>query len=168
MSWRTCYVIRGRALRICHGRAAHITVFGAVCGRVVREGTMRLSPCFQSLPPLLTSTLALLLLISRWVGLCMFQDPVNLSNELSCKAGRFSCCCKPHKFLLPEVLRLSFPTLEPWVVQSVSLPSCSSQFICTQMWDCQPLPCPPGPLATTLPCILSTPAAQLHPSYQSV
>ena len=25
--------------------------------------------------------------------------------------------------------------LDPWVVQSVSLPSCSSQFICTQMWD---------------------------------
>ena len=44
--------------------------------------------------------------------------------------------------------------LGPWVVQSVSLPSCSSQLICPQMWDCplhnlpphrihQPLSCPP-------------------------
>ena len=43
-----------------------------------------------------------------------------------------------------EVLRLYFPTLEPWVVWSVLLPSCSSQFICMQTWDhplFQPLPC---------------------------
>ena len=40
--------------------------------------------------------------------------------------------------------RLYFPTLELWVLQCVSLPSCYSQFICTQMWDnplCQPPPC---------------------------
>ena len=36
-------------------------------------------------------------------------------------------------------LRLYFPSLEPWVARSVSLPSCSSQFICTQMWDCHHL-----------------------------
>ena len=34
-----------------------------------------------------------------------------------------------------EVLRLSLPMLDPWVAWSVLLPSCSSQFICTQMWD---------------------------------
>ena len=41
-------------------------------------------------------------------------------------------------------LRLYFPALGPWVVQSVSLPSRSSWFICTQMWDhpvCNPPPC---------------------------
>ena len=32
-------------------------------------------------------------------------------------------------------LRLYFPALGPWVVWSVSLPSCSSWFICTWMWD---------------------------------
>ena len=32
-------------------------------------------------------------------------------------------------------LRLYFPTLEPRVAQSVSLPICSSQFICTQVRD---------------------------------
>ena len=38
-------------------------------------------------------------------------------------------------------LRFSFPMLEPWVAWSISLPSCSSQFTCTQMWDGQPPPC---------------------------
>ena len=49
--------------------------------------------------------------------------------------------------------------LEPWVVRSVSLPSCSSRFICTQMWNHpvrQLTPHPPGgPSATALPRVLS-------------
>ena len=63
---------------------------------------------------------------------------------LSCEAGSLPCHLNPHKFLQPEVLSLYFPALDPWVVGSVSLPSCSSQFICPQMWDCplcQPPPC---------------------------
>ena len=68
-----------------------------------------------------------------WVG--GFVYILGVSNELSCKAGSFSHCHNPHRFLQPEVLRLSFPTLEPWVAWSVSLPSCSSWFICMQMWD---------------------------------
>ena len=31
-------------------------------------------------------------------------------------------------------LRLHFPLVDPWVVRSVSLPSCSSRFICMPMW----------------------------------
>ena len=69
-----------------------------------------------------TTNWALLVLIPGWVVLCMFQDPVGLSKELSCEAGNFSRCLSPHRFLLPEVLRLYFPTLEPWVAWSVSLP----------------------------------------------
>ena len=83
---------------------------------------------------------------------------MGLSNELSCEAGSFSCCCcNSHRFIQSEVLRLYFPALELWVAKSVSLPSCSSQFICTRMWDCpgcKPLPrcesfppgCPAPPL----------------------
>ena len=59
-----------------------------------------------------------------------------LSNELSCEAGNFSHCHNPHRFLQPEVLRLYFPPLEPWVVWCVSLSCCSSQFIHMQIWDC--------------------------------
>ena len=57
------------------------------------------------------------------------------SNGLLCEDGSFSHHRNPHRFLQSEVLRLPFPTLEPWVAWSVSLPSCSSWFIHMQMWD---------------------------------
>ena len=91
---------------------------------------------------------ALLVLIPGWVGLCMFEDPVGLSNELSCEAGSFSCHLNRHRFFQSEVLRLYFPVVEPWVVWSLLVPwlprSYFSWFICTQIWDClvhQLLPC---------------------------
>ena len=43
------------------------------------------------------------------------------------EAGSFSHHLNPHRFLLPEVLRLYISALEPWIVWSVSLPSYSSQ-----------------------------------------
>ena len=61
-----------------------------------------------------------------------------------------SQCHNPHRFLQSEVLRLSFPELEPWVVWSISLLSCFFWFILMQMWSSscclahpvlQPLPC---------------------------
>ena len=71
---------------------------------------------------------------------------MGLSNELSCEAGSFSCHLNPHRFFQSEVLRLYFPTPEPWVAWSVSFPRCSSRFIRTEMWDhpvCQLPPCQP-------------------------
>ena len=60
---------------------------------------------------------------------------MGLSSELPCEAGRISCCRNPHRCFQSEALRLYFPILEPLVAWSISLPSCSSQFICIQMWD---------------------------------
>ena len=77
---------------------------------------------------------------------------MRLSNKLSCEAGSFSHCHTTHRFFHSEVLRLYFPTLEPWVVWSVSLLSCSSWFIRIQTWDhlvCQP---PPLPVCQLPPC----------------
>ena len=68
---------------------------------------------------------------------------MGLSNKPSCEAGSFSHCCKAHRFSKPEVLRLCFPMLESWVVWSILLLSCSSQFICMQMWDCLVCQLPP-------------------------
>ena len=48
------------------------------------------------------------------------QDSVGLSNELSCEARSFSRCCSSHRFLQPEVLKLYFSVLEPWVVLSIA------------------------------------------------
>ena len=107
----------------------------------------------------------LLVLILGWVGLCTFQDPMGLSNKLSCEAGSFSCHHNPHRFLQSGVLKLYFPTLETQVTQSVSLPSCSSWFIRTQIWASQVLSCPSSPLASALLHVLSAPAAHLCPSY---
>ena len=38
------------------------------------------------------------LLIPGWMGLYTFQDPVGLSNELSCEAGSFSHHYDAHRF----------------------------------------------------------------------
>ena len=88
---------------------------------------------------------------------------MGLSNQLSCEAGSFSCCrlnpAPPSRVFSIRSLRLYFPALELWVALSVSLPSCSSWFIHTRMWD-RPLhqlpPCckssPPG--CPTLPLLL--------------
>ena len=50
------------------------------------------------------------------------------------------------------------PAVEPWVSWSVLLPSCSSWSIHMQMWHCplsQSPPRRPGPVAATLPSVLS-------------
>ena len=61
-----------------------------------------------------------------------------------------------------------FPTMGPWVVQSVPLPSCSGLSACICGIACSASRCltHPDPPAATLPQVLSTPAAHLCPSYQ--
>ena len=67
-----------------------------------------LSAGFQSLryPQ---SNWALLVLLPKWVGLCMFWDPVGLSKELSCEAWSFSCCLTPQRFFQSWVFEALFP-----------------------------------------------------------
>ena len=45
---------------------------------------------------------ALLVLIPGWVDSCMFQDPMGLSNQLSCEAGSFFCCLNSHRFFYSQ------------------------------------------------------------------
>ena len=134
---------------------------GAGGGGGIRQGTMQpvqLWHCYQSPPPLFTSELGPSGTDSQVGGLCTFYDPVGPSNGLSCEAGIFSCYCPPpHRCFQSEAVRLYFPTLGPWVERTVSLPGCSSWFICTQMWDhpaCKPLPCL---VHQSLPCQESSP-----------
>ena len=79
-----------------------------------------------------------------------------------------SCCHNPHRFLHPEVFRLSFSALELWVVQSAWLASCSSLFShkCETNWSTKCRLAHPGLPATTLPYVLST-HLPLPGSYQS-
>ena len=59
-------------------------------------------------------------------------------------------------------LRFYFPVPEPWVARSVSLSSCSSRFICTQMWDCPVLQLPPCRLSSSPQLSISIPPTSLN------
>ena len=60
---------------------------------------------------------------------------------------------QPSKVFTVKGFEALFPALEPWVAWSVSLPSCSSWFICTQMQD--------HPVLQLLPCCESSPTCCL-------
>ena len=132
-----------------------------VCGEAVQERTMVLAPLsagFQSLPPLPTSKVGLSGADS-WVGGFVYV--------LGCCGSLQWTLLWGWKFLLllpqpPQVfsisgLRLYFPALEPWVAQSVSLPNCSSRFICTRMWDLLLHNLPPHWVHQPPPCHKSSP-----------
>ena len=57
---------------------------------------------------------------------------MGLSSELSCEAGSFSYHINLHSFFSVRGFEALFPHIGTWLVQSVSLLSCSSQFICTK------------------------------------
>ena len=84
---------------------------------------------------------------------------MGLSNELSCEA-EFLLSPQPPQVFSVRALRLYFPALEPWVVGSVLLPSCSSQFISMQMWDL--------PVHQLLPCHKSSPSSCPSPPFLPV
>ena len=93
-------------------------------------------PVFSHFPHYPESRWALLVLIPQVGGLVYTLGPCGLSNKLSCQAGSFSCChLNPHRCFQSEALMIYFPALGPWAVWSVLLYSCSSQPVCTGMWD---------------------------------
>ena len=87
---------------------------------------------------------------------------MGLSKKLSCESGSFSHHCNPHRFLQSGVLKLYFSALEPWVVPSISLPSCSSWFIRIHMWDCLVCQLPPSRVSFPPQLPVSTPPASLN------
>ena len=93
---------------------------------------------FWSLPPLPTNKLGPSGADSYVGGFVYILGPCGLSNDLSCEVGSFSHRCNSIGFYLQRfcLQRFYFPVLEPWVEWSALLPSCSSQFICTWIWDC--------------------------------
>ena len=95
----------------------------------------QVSPGFQSLPPLPTSKLG----------------PSGADSQMGGFLYILGSCGSLQGTLLwvspvpqtPQILRLYFPTLEPWVAGSVLFPSCSSWFIRICMWDQLVLQSPP-------------------------
>ena len=80
---------------------------------------------------------------------------MGLSNVLSCEAGSLSCCRpNPHGHFQTG-LRLYFPRLEPWVVQSALLPAICPVYLCANVWP-RVLPAAlPAPFSATLSLALS-------------
>ena len=106
LSWRTCYVVRGGALGTHQGGATHITaLWCCMQGRGPKGNNEACSTLlvFGHFPHYSQSNWVLLVLIPRWVGLCTFQDPVGLSNELSCEARSFSRHLNLHRCFQSEV-----------------------------------------------------------------
>ena len=79
---------------------------------------------------------------------------MRLSNELSCEAGSFSCCCNSHRVLQPEVVRLSLSALAPWVEQSVSSPVVLPSL---PAWECG--------ISCSACCLVTSP---VHPGFPSL
>ena len=137
-----------------------------------------LSASFQSVPLLPTSKLGPSGADSQVCRLVYVLGPLGLSIELSYEARSFSCHLNPHRFPELEVLRLYFPALDPGLcglscspVVPPNLSTCEcgtthSASHCLALSTSQCL-AHPGPPAATLPSILSTLDAHLHPSYQS-
>ena len=116
---------------------------------------------FQSLSPLTTSTLGPSGADSLVGGFVYILGPCGPLQWALVWLGVSPTAATPTDFSQSEILRLYFPALDPWVAWSVSLPSCSSWFICTQMWDY--LPCQLLPFhESSLPQLsVSTPPANL-------
>ena len=112
----------------------------AVCGGEVWEGTMPLAPpsaSFQSLLLLPTIKLGPSGANSRVGGFVYILGPCWSPQQTVLWSWEFILLLpQPPLVFSIRCLRLYFLTLEPWVVWSDSLPSCSSWFICMPKWDC--------------------------------
>ena len=171
-------------------RAGHPTTLrcDAVCGGGIWEGTMILALLFassQSLPPLPTIKLGPSSADSQVGELVYILGPCG-SLQLALLWGWefLPLLPQPPQVFSIRGLRPYFPLLEPRVVWSVSvlLPRCSSQFICTWMWDhlvhnspprwvCQPQPCPAlvlQPLSCHESSLPSCPSPPLLPVWMNV
>ena len=91
--------------------------------------------------------------LGRWACVhseTLWVSPINSPVRL----GVFSATTTSIGFYIQRFWGFSFPVLDPWVVLSLWLPSCSSQLICIWMWDS---------LVHQPSCALSALAACLHP-----
>ena len=120
-----------------------------------------LSSWFQSLPPLPTSKVGPSGADSQVGGFVYILGPCgSLQQSFPVRLGEFLWLpYQPPQVFSISGLRLYFPTLEPWVTQSVSLPSCSSRLISMWKWDHQLHQPPPHWVHQLLPCL----AGQLQP-----
>ena len=66
---------------------------------------------FSHFPRYPQANWALLVLLPGWVCLCTFQDPVGLSNQLSCEAGSLSHCRSTPTRVFNQRFEASLPSV---------------------------------------------------------
>ena len=141
---------------------------GNVFGRGVQEETVplaQLSTGFQSLPLLPTSKLVHSGADSLVGGFVYLLGPCGSLQQTLLWGWEFlPLPPQPQQRFSIRGLRFYFSMLEPWVVGSFSLPSCSSQFICSWMCDCPVCNLPPHWIHQWLPCHESCPPGWMSPS----
>ena len=152
---------KGRSLRCSPGqgnpRGCVVTLYGSW----VWEGTVLLallSASFQSLPHLPTIKLGPSGADSQVGGFVYVLGPCGSLQRTLLWGWEFLLLPPqpPQEFSI-RGLRLYFPVLGLWVVWSISLSSCSSQFICIRMWDCLVCNPPPCTVHHLPPCCKSSP-----------
>ena len=94
----------------------------------------QLSASFHSCPPLPTNKLGTCVADS-WMDGFVFLGPCWHLQWTLLWGWEFLLLHNPHRFLLPEILRLYFLALDPLL--SVSLPSCSSWLSTCKCWNAQ-------------------------------
>ena len=159
LSQCACYVVRGGALGIGQVGANYVAALWCCMWRRGPRGNN--AACLALRCFSVTSSATHKQIVSFWCWFLggwfsvhsrtLWVSPMNsplmlgVSPTASTLSGFFS-----------EDLRLYFLALDPWVVWSILLPSCSSWFIWTQMWDspvfllppccnCSPPRCPTPP-----------------------
>ena len=160
----TCFIVRGRALGIHQGVASQVDVlWHCMWGRgqtgnnatylALGQLSVTSPGTHKQIGPFWCRFLCGCVCVhSRTLWVSPVNSPVRLGVSLA--------TANPTCFYTQRFGSFLFPCWNPGF--------CGLS--CTQMWDhpaCQLLPCPPSPLAATLPCILSALATPLGPSYQS-
>ena len=130
----TCDIVRGRTLGIRQGWQLGLgwatqvaSLWRCMSGRYLRGDNATCSALCQLS---VTSPITHKQIGPSWCWfpggwVCVQSRILGLSNKVSCESGSSSHCLNPHRFFQSKILRLYFPIPEPWLVWSVSCPSCS-------------------------------------------
>ena len=90
----------------------------------------------KCLPDKVKGTAPFQVLIPTWVGLCSSRTPCDSPANSPVRLGVSSAAASTSTdFCRQTFWVFSFPMVKPWAFSLVLLPNCSSQLLCTEMWD---------------------------------
>ena len=154
------------------GQPTSLCCDAMLCGGGAQEGAMSLAQLFayfQLLPQLPTSKLGPSGADSQVGGFVYILGPSGSLQQTPVRLGVSHTASTPTG-VFSQRFEALFPHFVTWVSRSVLLPSCSSRFICTPMWDhlhWSAIRCFTRTVIRRLAAHPFHPATSLHPSYRS-